>query len=177
MENVALVEPLAEAGAISQIVATNVHPVYSDAFTFRSGTLAGRIVSEKLEEYPAVPVCAEDAVDLLMAVRSGIADIAAAKQKLIDSLLSEYHHKIQAFDDDIVELQGRAAELEHKVRNAALSLKGSIKGNLGQVVYSKGRVSYDVKSLDAYAVANPQVLAFRKEGDPSVSIRAVGGAK
>ena len=177
MENVAHVETLAEAGAVSQIVATNVHPVYSDAFTFRSGTQAGHAVAEQLSEFPAVPVVAEDAVDLLMHIRSGIANISNAKQRFLDSVLTEYHHKIQAFDDDIVELQDKAAVIEEQVRKATLAEGKSIKGKFGQAVWARGRESWDSKMLHGLAIAIPEVLQARKIGEPSVSIRAVGGAK
>lgn len=177
MENVAHVETLAEAGAISQIVATNVHPVYSDAFTFRSETQAGHAVAEQLSEFPAVPVVAEDAVDLLMQIRSGIANIANAKQRFQDSVLIEYHHKIQAFDDDIDELQAKAAVIEEQVRKSVLAGGKTIKGKLGQAVWAKGRISWDAKGLEGVAAVIPEILQFRKEGEPSVSIRAVGGAK
>jgi len=177
MENVAHVETLAEANAVSQIVATNVHPVYSDAFTFHPETQAGRIVAEQLSEFPAVPVVAEDAVDLLMHIRSGIANLANAKQRFLDSVLTEYHHKIQAFDDDIVELQDKAAAIEEQVRMATLAEGKTIKRKFGQAVWAKGRVSWDAKGLEGVAAVIPEIRQFRKEGEPSVSIRAVGGAK
>jgi hypothetical protein len=37
----------------------------------------------------------------------------------------------------------------------------------------KGRVSWDGKSLDGYMAAHPEISAFRKEGEPSVSLRNV----
>ncbi len=40
-------------------------------------------------------------------------------------------------------------------------------------IYSKGRMSWDGKRLDGYATAHPEILAFRSEGQPSVSIREV----
>lgn len=178
MENVAPVETLADAGAISHIVATNVHPVYSDAFTFHPETQAGRMVADQLSEFPAVPVVAEDAVDLLMHIRSGIANLANAKQRYQDSLLSdEQHAKLVAFDDDIVELQDKAAAIEEQVRKATLAEGKTIKGKFGQAVYSTGRESWDSKMLQGLAIAIPEVLKARKVGEPSVSIRAVGGAK
>jgi hypothetical protein len=177
MENVAPVETLADTGAISQIVATNVQPVYSGSFIFHPETQAGKIVAEQLSDFPAAPVVAEDAVDLLMQIRSGIASLANAKQRFLDSVLTEYHHKIQAFDDDITELQDKAAAIEDQIRKTALAERRSIKGQFGQAVYASGRVSWDTKGLDGVAVVMPEILKFRKVGEPSVSIRAFGGAK
>lgn len=144
--------------------------------SFHPETEAGQVVASTLSGLPVIPQGTEEVIDRLMVMRAGIADISAAKQRFIDAVLGAYKNKLLAFDDDIEELRCEADLLEAQVRKVALSESRSIKGKLGQVVYAKGRVSYDVKSLDAYAVANPQVLAFRKEGEPSVSIRAVGGA-
>jgi len=40
-------------------------------------------------------------------------------------------------------------------------------------VFSHGRVSWDTSSLDQYAKTHPEIGSFRKEGNPSVSLRAV----
>ncbi|MCG3145996.1 MAG: hypothetical protein HONDAALG_03775 [Gammaproteobacteria bacterium] len=49
----------------------------------------------------------------------------------------------------------------------------TVKGAALSAVYAKGRVSWDNKALEGYAVAHPELLAFRSEGAPSVSIRGV----
>jgi len=49
----------------------------------------------------------------------------------------------------------------------------TVKGARLQAVYTKGRISWDTKALEGYAVAYPEILPFRKEGEPSVSIRAI----
>jgi len=48
-----------------------------------------------------------------------------------------------------------------------------VKGRELEAVYVKGRISWDNKALDGYAAAHPEIGAFRKQGDPSVSIRGV----
>ncbi len=40
-------------------------------------------------------------------------------------------------------------------------------------VWSKGRETWDTKSLDGYALAHPEIASLRKVGDPSVSIRKI----
>jgi hypothetical protein len=49
----------------------------------------------------------------------------------------------------------------------------TVKADHLQAVYAKGRVSWDTKALDGYAAGHPEIAPFRKEGEPSVSIRKV----
>ena len=49
----------------------------------------------------------------------------------------------------------------------------TVKGKYIMAVWNKGRTSWDSKLLDGYAVAHPEMSAFRKEGDPSVTIRDI----
>lgn len=65
-------------------------------------------------------------------------------------------------------------DLEAEVKALVLAFARSVKGENLQAVYMNGRVTWDSKGLDGYAVANPEVLAFRKQGDSSVSIREIG---
>ena len=68
----------------------------------------------------------------------------------------------------------KIAALEAEIRQDVLALGQTVKGNGLQAVYLKGRVSWDAKSLDGYGLAHPELFAFRKEGEPSVSLRSVG---
>ena len=61
--------------------------------------------------------------------------------------------------------------LEEGIRNLAKQAKRSIKGKFFQVVYVRGRVSWNTEALDKYANEHPEVAYFRKEGEPSVQIR------
>jgi hypothetical protein len=65
------------------------------------------------------------------------------------------------------------SSLTDEVKQEVISGGASMKGDYLQAVWSKGRVSWDTKSLDGYAVAHPELTQFRKEGEPSVSIRSV----
>jgi hypothetical protein len=46
-----------------------------------------------------------------------------------------------------------------------------VKSGRAQAVYYKGRVSWDNESLDRYAASHPEVMQYRKEGEPSIQIR------
>ena len=65
------------------------------------------------------------------------------------------------------------ARLEDNIKRAVIAHGATVKGATLSAVFAKGRVSWDDKGLAGYAVAHPELLAFRSEGAPSVSIRAV----
>ena len=42
-----------------------------------------------------------------------------------------------------------------------------------RVTFARGRVTFDNKALQEYSVANPDIIRFRKVGQPIVSLRYV----
>ena len=87
------------------------------------------------------------------------------KAKLLD-IDAEFAPKIAAISDSINPLTA-------EIKQAVISIGTSVKGAFLYAVWAKGRVSWDNKSLDGYALAHPELNTFRKEGEPSVSIRRV----
>ena len=63
--------------------------------------------------------------------------------------------------------------LTAEVKSDVLKSSATVKGKYLQAVWAKGRVSWDTKALDGYAAGHPEIAQFRKEGEPSVSIRNV----
>ena len=100
------------------------------------------------------------------------------KQALIDSVITpeikakfaeidaEFSDKYRAVDDTYSAIEG-------EVKAAVLELGETAKGDYLMAVFAKGRVSWDTKALDGYAAGHPEIAQFRKEGAPSVSIRAL----
>ena len=100
------------------------------------------------------------------------------KQSLIDQLLppeikarleeieAEFSGKREAVDEKI-------NELESEIKEEVIRHGATVKGTFLRVVYHPGRVTWDTKSLDAYARARPELLEFRKQGEPFVSIQKV----
>lgn len=80
---------------------------------------------------------------------------------------AEFAIKSEAVDENI-------ARLTEEIKADVLQIGSTVKGDHMMAVWSKGRVSWDTKSLDGYVVAHPEVAQFRKEGEPSVSIRKTG---
>jgi len=102
--------------------------------------------------------------------------IAMDKQRLRDRLLSPEIKEAMAdidaeFDPQINALNERNKALVDTIKGAVLESKATVAGEHNKAVYSHGRVTWDAKGLDGYAVAHPEILVFRKEGEPSVSIR------
>lgn len=101
-----------------------------------------------------------------------------AKQELIDAILTpeikakiaeieaEFAGKTEAVDANI-------AALTAAIKAEVLEFGASVKATFLHAVYGKGRVSWDTKAMDGYAVDHPEILFMRKEGSPSVSIRKV----
>ena len=109
---------------------------------------------------------------------AGIDDVQAQKQALIDSVLTpeirEQLAEVDAeFDPKIAELNMTLSILEAQIKEQVIIAGQTVKGSLHQFVFSKPRVSWDTKLLDGYAMAHPEILHFRKEGNPSVSVRGV----
>ena len=77
--------------------------------------------------------------------------------------------------DPIIEkFNARVAELADLIKAEVIAAGQTISGEHHQAVYSKPRVSWDSKGLEGYAVAHPEILVFRTEGSPSVSLRVRG---
>lgn len=102
--------------------------------------------------------------DLLMLDKK--AAVPAEVQAVLDEIEAEYAPKQDAIGQEI-------SELEAQVKSLVLEDGETAKGGSLQAVYTKGRVTWDTKALDGYAKANPAIAEYRKQGDPSVSIRKI----
>jgi len=80
---------------------------------------------------------------------------------------AEFTPKLDAIDQKI-------ASLEEDAKAAVLSEGATVKGNVLQAVYTKGRVSWDNKKLEGLMMIVPQLEGARSVGQPTVSIRKIG---
>ena len=104
--------------------------------------------------------------------------LAIDKQALIDEILTaEIKAKLAEID---AEFAGRAeavdaniAELESEIKEEVLKHGATVRSEYLLAVWSKGRVSWDDHALSSYAHSHPELLSFRKQGEPSISIRKV----
>ena len=108
----------------------------------------------------------------------GIDSINQEKQALIDTILTpEIKEKLAEidaeFDPKIEEISQEKAALEAEIKQEVLEAGRTVKGTYHSFVWSKPRVSWDIKALDGYAAAHPEIQQFRIEGSPSVSVRKI----
>lgn len=102
--------------------------------------------------------------DLLMLNKK--AAIPAEVQKILDDIEVEFGSSQDAITQEI-------ALIEAEAKSLVLESGETAKGGSLQAVYAKGRITWDTKALDGYAKANPAISEYRKQGDPSVSIRKI----
>jgi Protein of unknown function, DUF len=91
-------------------------------------------------------------------------DILARVQPEIDALDAEMSARLKPLEAEIARLE---ALLKEGVRAAGRTF--AYKGI--RVTYARGRVTFDNKGLQAYALQNPEVNEFRKVGQPTVYLR------
>lgn len=100
-------------------------------------------------------------------------EIATLKDKAIPA---EVKMALAEIDDEYQKALDAAhqsyTEAEAAIKTAVAEHGETVKGQFLQAVWSKPRVTWDAKALDGYAINHPELFAFRKEGAPSVSIRA-----
>lgn len=53
-------------------------------------------------------------------------------------------------------------QLETEIKSEVLALRQSVKGSCLYAVFTDGRVTWDTKALDVYALEHPRLLQFRK---------------
>lgn len=93
-------------------------------------------------------------------------EILRTVQAEIDALDAEYQPMIESSGS-------RIAGLETEIKDAVLHNGASVKGKSLIAFYYRGRVSWDRAGMDHYAKSHPEILKFRKEGQPFISLRAV----
>jgi hypothetical protein len=94
------------------------------------------------------------------------ADILKQIQADLDALDSEYRPILETADENI-------AALENEIKTDVLLYGASVSGGSYRASYTQGRVSWDSEGMTKYAASHPDVLQFRKQGQPIVSLRVV----
>lgn len=77
------------------------------------------------------------------------------------------------FDIQAKTLNEMVEKLTAEVKAEVLVHGSTVKASHLMAVWNKGRVSWDSKLLDGLAIAYPPLLAARKEGEPTITIRKV----
>jgi hypothetical protein len=100
------------------------------------------------------------------------------KRELIDQILTEEIkarlEEIEAeFAIRMEAVEENIALLEGEIRNEVIQHGATVKGTFLRAVWNKGRVSWDTRGIERYAQSHPEVLDFRKQGNPYVSITKI----
>ena len=87
-------------------------------------------------------------------------------QAELDALDSEYKPVMERAQENI-------AALENEIKTDVLLHGESVSGGMYRATYMQGRVSWDNDGMTSYAASHPDVLQFRKQGQPIVSLRVL----
>jgi hypothetical protein len=90
-------------------------------------------------------------------------------QAELDALDAEYKPVLDAAEENI-------NVLENEIKTDVLLHGESVTGGMYRATYTQGRVSWDNEGITKYAASHPEVLQFRKQGQPIVSLRVVNKA-
>jgi len=93
-------------------------------------------------------------------------DILRQIQSELEALDAEYKPVLDAAQENI-------ATLENEIKTEVLLYGESVSGGMYRAVYTHGRISWDNDGMTRYAASHPDVLQFRKEGQPIVSLRVM----
>ena len=94
------------------------------------------------------------------------AEILKKIQTDLDALDLEYKPVLEAAEENIT-------ALENEIKTDVLLYGETVSGGSYRASYSQGRVSWDNEGMTKYAASHPDVLKFRKQGNPIVSLRVV----
>lgn len=117
-------------------------------------------------------------LDKLAELKAQVDVLKFKKQELIDSVLTpEIKQQVKDIEDEFApefeSLNQTLSSVEKKIKEDVVQAGETVKGNFLMAVFSKGRVSWDTKGLNGVLAVYPQLEQFRKQGDPSVSIRSI----
>ncbi len=87
-------------------------------------------------------------------------------QAELDALDMEYRPVLEATEENI-------AALENEIKTDVLLYGETISGGSYRASYTQGRISWDNDGMTKYAASHPDVLQFRKQGQPIVTLRVV----
>lgn len=116
-------------------------------------------------------------LDTLSALRVEYADLPTAKlAAILHQLDPETAARVQGiiaeFDDREAHLKEEIAQQEAAIKQSVLATGATAQGTSLQALIIAPRITWDNKGMATYAALHPDVLAYRRVGEPSVQIRA-----
>lgn len=125
----------------------------------------------------------EQIESLLQSYAETLADNEATRAEMNGQIESATPPEVRAaiasikeeFEMILVNDDNALSELQAQIKRLTIEHAKSVKAHGYHAVYSAGRVTWDSKALDGYALAHPEIVAMRKTGEASVSIRKAQG--
>jgi hypothetical protein len=98
------------------------------------------------------------------------------KQEIIDRLLTpEIKTKIDEVETEFKQQEEIIVKsidaLESEIKADTSIFGATVKSSGYMAVWSKGRITWDTKGLTTFAGSHPEVMEYRREGKPIVSVR------
>jgi hypothetical protein len=118
----------------------------------------------------------ERLADLRAAVDVSRMDYEAKRAGILKKVQAELDALELEFQPVLEAAEANAGALEAEIKNDVLLRGESLRAGVYQAVYMKGRVSWDSRGINDFARSHPEVLQFRKEGQPSVTLRVAGAS-
>src|SRR5215212_9693737 len=87
-------------------------------------------------------------------------------QSELDALDAEYKPVLERAEENI-------AVLENEIKTDVLLRGESVSGGMYRACYTQGRISWENEGMATYAALHPDVLQFRRQGQPIVSLRVL----
>src|SRR5215831_16565150 len=120
-----------------------------------------------------------EALDALSSLRAEYQDLPSTRLAAILALLSpDDAERVQAtwreFDEREGQLKEEIAQQEAAIKEQVLATGATAEGTYLQAIVVAPRITWDTKALNVYGTLHPEILAYRKVGEPSVTIRARG---
>ena len=98
------------------------------------------------------------------------------KQEIINRLLApEIKAKIDEVETEFKQQEDIISKtidsLESEIKADTTKFGATVKSSSFMAVWSKGRITWDTKGLTSFAGSHPEVLEYKREGKPIVSVR------
>jgi hypothetical protein len=115
-------------------------------------------------------------LDRLSALIAEQEALDAQKQALIDQVIPpDVKARLADVEAEFAQKAEAAASniqaLEAEIKAETLGVGETVRASGIQAVWNKGRQTWDSKGLSSYSESHPDILQFRKEGEPTVTIR------
>jgi phage host-nuclease inhibitor protein Gam len=110
--------------------------------------------------------------DVQAALAVARVDYGAKRTEILNTVQAELDALAAEIQPLIDVSEERIAALSEEIKQEVTLHGASVKGAHLHAVYSKGRVTWDNKGLDRYAVEHPEMMRFRRQGQPTVSLRS-----